>query len=180
MNNKGKTWLAIAAGTGLAGLVYALWPKNKIPAGAILEPFDIKKYLGKWNEIARLPNQIEKNLVDLTEEYSMNDDGTMKVVTRAYNAVKNKPVEAEGTIKFVGTETRGALKVAYYLPIYLDYNVLDIDDDYRYAMVSGNSLGYLWLLSRENTIPDEISQRFLNKATSLGFEAGKLEWMNSK
>jgi apolipoprotein D and lipocalin family protein len=151
---KQTPWIILAAGAGIAGLSYALWLKKKIPASAIVDPFDMGRYLGKWNEIARLPNAIEKNLKDLTEEYSQNDNGIFKVVTRAFNAEKNKPVEATGTIKFKGRATRGQLEVAYFLPIYLDYNVLDIDENYQYALVSGSGLGYLWFLSREDHIPD--------------------------
>ncbi|MES2456290.1 MAG: lipocalin family protein [Bacteroidota bacterium] len=149
-----------------------------MPAGAIVDPFDKDKYLGKWNEVARLPNIIEKDLRNLTEEYTPNEDGTIHVVTRAFNPVKNKVVEATGTIRFRGRQTRGQLKVAYYLPIYLDYNVLDIDDAYQYALVSGKSMGYLWLLSRESSMPEEMKQRFLVKAAGLGFEISKLEWMD--
>jgi len=135
-------------------------------------------YLGKWNEVARLPNLIEKDLRDLTEEYSLNEDGTINVVTRAFNPVKNKAVEATGTIKFRGAETRGELEVAYFLPIFLDYNILDIDGDYQYALVSGSSLGYLWLLSRESSMPEEMKQRFLGVASGLGFDISQLEWMD--
>ena len=175
---KGKTLIAIAAAAGIAGIAYSLWPKKKVPASAIVDPFDKEKYLGKWNEVARLPILIEKDLRDLTEEYSLNEDGTIKVVTRAFNQTKNKPVEATGTIKFKGAETRGQLEVAYCLPIYLDYNVLDIDDNYQYALVSGSGMGYLWLLSRESSMPEEMKQRFLQKAIALGFEISKLEWMD--
>lgn len=175
---KKQNWLiAMAAGAGAAGLAYALWPKNKIPKGAIVQWFDKHKYMGIWNEIARLPNRIEKNLKNLTEEYLLNDDGTIKVITRAYNFEKNKPVEAEGRAKFVGADTCGQLKVSYFLPIYLDYNIIDIHAGYQYAMVCGNSFDYLWILSRGNTIPDEIRERFLAKATALGFDVAKLEWM---
>jgi apolipoprotein D and lipocalin family protein len=175
---KRTTLIAIVAGAGLAGLAYAFWPKKKIPVSALVDPFDIDRYLGKWNEVARLPNAIEKNLRDLTEEYSQNEDGTIKVVTRAFNAEKNKPVEVTGTIKFKGRKTHGQLEVAYFLPIYLDYNVLDIDDEYRYALVSASGLGYLWLLSREVHIAEDIQKRFLDKAEGLGFDTGKLEWMD--
>ena len=100
---KKEKWLiAAAAGVGAAGLAYALWPKNHIPKKAIVEPFDKTKYMGLWREAARLPNRIEKNLKDLTEEYSLNEDGSIKVVTRAYNFDKNKPVEAAGKAKFTG------------------------------------------------------------------------------
>ena len=172
-----NTLIAVAAGAGIAGLIYALWPKNKIPKDAIVEPFDKHKYLGLWNEIARLPNRIEKNLKDLTQNYTLNDDGTIRVVTRAYNFDKNKPVEAMGTAKFTGPDTRGQLKVAYFVPVSLDYNVLDVDAKYNYAMVSSNSLDYLWILSRENSIPHEIRERFLHKAAALGFDISNLEWM---
>ncbi|RYZ40953.1 MAG: hypothetical protein EOP49_29205, partial [Sphingobacteriales bacterium] len=67
---KSKAWIGIAAAAGVAGIVYAVWPKKKIPAGAIVEPFDKQRYLGKWNEVARLPNLIEKGLRNLTEEYT--------------------------------------------------------------------------------------------------------------
>ena len=98
---KKQNWLiALAAGAGAAGLAYALWPKNKIPKGAIVQPFDKHKDLGLWNEVARLPNRIEKNLKNVTDEYSLNDDGSIAVITRAYNFDKNKPVEAEGKAKF--------------------------------------------------------------------------------
>ncbi|SDE63825.1 apolipoprotein D and lipocalin family protein [Mucilaginibacter pineti] len=175
---KGKAWIGVAAAAGTAGIAYALWPKKKVPASAIVDPFNKEMYLGKWNEVARLPNLIEKDLRDLTEEYTQNEDGTIQVVTRAFNPIKNKPVEATGTIKFRGAETRGQLEVAYYLPIYLDYNVLDIDDNYQYALVSGNSMNYLWLLSRESSMPEEMKQRFLQKATALGFDISRLEWMD--
>jgi len=175
---KKEKWLiALAAGATAAGLAYALWPTSNIPREAIVQPFDKKKYMGLWHEVARLPNRIEKNLKNLTETYSLSEDGTIKVVTRAYNFDKNKPVEATGKAKFAGPETRGKLKVKYTLPISLDYNVLDVDAKYRYALVSGNSLGYLWILSRENTIPDEVRERFMAKATNLGFDVDKLEWM---
>jgi len=175
---KKEKWLiALAAGAGAAGLAYALWPKNKIPKSAIVQPFDKQKYMGLWHEVARLPNHIEKNLTSLTETYSLNDDGSIKVVTRAYNFDKNKPVEAEGRAKFAGADNRGKLKVAYYLPIFLDYNVLDIDEDYQYALVSGNSFDFLWIISRENGIPDDMKTRFLDKAVTLGFDVTKLEWM---
>lgn len=175
---KGKALVGVAAAAGVAGIAYALWPKKKVPASAIVEPFDKERYMGKWNEVARLPNLIERDLRDLTEEYLLNENGTINVIARAFNPVKNKPVEASGTIKFKGAETRGQLEVAYYLPIYLDYNVLDIDDTYQYALVSGNGIGYLWLLSRESSMPEEMKQRFPQKAAGLGFEIDKLEWMD--
>ncbi|MBS1529764.1 MAG: lipocalin family protein, partial [Bacteroidetes bacterium] len=92
MEKKEKWLVALAAGAAAAGITYALWPKSKIPNSAIVQPFDKSKYMGKWNEVARLPNNIEKKLKNVTDEYSLNADGSIKVVTRAYDFDKNKPV----------------------------------------------------------------------------------------
>ena len=165
---KKENWLIpLAAGAGvaaIAGAAYSLLSKD-IPKGATaVQPFDASRYMGRWNEIARLPTRIEKNINQLTEEYSFNDDGTMKVVTEGYDFRKNKWREIEGTIKFARNEDVGMLKVSYLGPFYVSYNVLDIDADYQYALVSGSGLDYLWLLSKENTIPDDIKEQFITKA----------------
>jgi apolipoprotein D and lipocalin family protein len=175
---KKEKWLiALAAGVGVAAVTYSLLPSKNIAAGATpVKPFDKYRYLGKWHEIARLPNFIEKNVNQLTEEYSLNEDGSIKVVTRAYHIKKKVWKEFWGVIKFAGAEDVGMLKVSYLRPIYANYNVLDIDDDYKYALVSGSGLGFLWILSKETTVPDDIKKRFLNTARTIGFKVNELEW----
>ena len=113
----------------------------------------------------------------LTENYSLNENGTIKVVTNGYNVKKNKWTQATGTIKFAGNEDVGMLKVSYLGPFYVSYNVLDIDPDYGYALVSGSGLDYLWILSRNKSIPDQIKAQFLYKAAAIGFSIEQLEWV---
>ena len=175
---KKEKWLiALAAGAGVAAVTYKLLSRD-IPKGATpVQPFDKDRYMGLWYEVARLPNLIEKNLRKVTEEYSLNDDGTMKVITKAYNIKNGKLKEASGKIKFAGAPNVGMLKVSYLGPVYLSYNILDIDADYRYALVSGSSLNYLWILSRETKLPGNIKAQFLNTAKSVGFDVSKLEWV---
>lgn len=169
--------IAAAAGIGAAALTYQLLSRD-IPKGAkAVTPFDINRYLGMWYEIARLPSRIEKNLNQLTEEYSLNPDGTLKVITRAWHTKHCEWVLADGKIKFAGAKDVGMLKVSYFGPIYFAYNILDIDDDYKYAMVSTSNRDYLWLLSRETDIPTKIKKRFLTKALAIGFDIAALEWM---
>ena len=134
--------------------------------------------MGKWNEVARLPNLIEKNLRNLTEEYSLNEDGTIKVLTRAFNAEKNKRLRLQERSNLNGCRNAWSIGSCLFLPIFLDYNILDIDDDYKYALVSGSGFSYLWLLSRENSMPEEMKQRFMQKAALLGFDINKLEWVD--
>ena len=170
--------ISLAAGAGVAGLAYALWPKSKFSAAMAVSPFDKKKYMGTWHEISRIPNMLQKNLRDVTEEYKMTESGSIQVTTRAYHTEKNKPVAITGKMKFSGLQKTGKLKVAYFLPIYMDYNILSIDDEYKYALVAGNDFDHLWVLSRDTTIPEDIKTTFLEKATALGFNVQHLKWMS--
>ena len=174
---KEKWLLTTLAGAGIGAIIYSLLSKD-FPAGAVpVKPFDMNRYLGKWYEIARMPNAIEKNLKNLTEEYSSITDDKFSVVTKAYHTKKNKWKEATGTIKFAGPDDVGMLKVSYFGPFYLSYNVLAIDADYRYALVSGSGLDYLWILSRDLTVPDDVKSQFLSIAWKIGFKVEELEWV---
>jgi apolipoprotein D and lipocalin family protein len=175
---KDKWLIALAAGAGVAAVIYSLLNKKDIADNTTLvQPFDKDRYLGKWYEIARLPSRIEKNIKDLTEEYLLNNDGSIKVITRGYNVKSDKWKTFEGRMKFAGSEDVGRLEVSYFGPFYLAYNVLNIDADYNYALVSGSGLGYLWILSRGKTIPAKLRKQFLHTARVIGFETDKLEWV---
>lgn len=151
---------------------------HTIPEGAnAVIPFNKQKYLGKWYEIARLDYKQEKNLNNTTAEYSMNNDGTIKVFNRGYNVVTDKWEEAIGKAKFVKNEDIGMLKVSFFGPFYSGYNVIAIDPDYKYALVAGESLEYLWILSREQTIPGDVKENYLTKAQKIGYNTSDLLWV---
>ena len=171
------TKLIIPISLGVLGFLLFNSCTPKIPKGAVaLSNFDSEKYLGKWYEIARLDFRFEKDLNNVTADYSKKANGAIKVLNRGFNSKKNKWVEAEGEAKPVGDKEVAKLKVSFFKPFWSGYNVIDIED-YTYALVAGDSLNYLWILSREKTIPDEIKERFLNKATGIGYDIQKLVWV---
>ena len=151
---------------------------STIPEGVVaIKPFDKAKYQGKWYEIARFDFKFERNLNNTTAQYSINDNGTIKVVNRGYNYEKKKWEEATGVAKFVRESDIAMLKVSFFRPFYGGYNVIAIDNDYRYALVCGNNLSYLWILSRETSIPEDIKQNYLAYANKLGFNTSDLIWV---
>ena len=151
---------------------------STIPEGVTaVKPFNISKYLGKWYEIARFDFRFERNLNNTTAQYTVNNDGTIKVVNRGYNYEKMKWEEATGIAKFVGESDVAMLKVSFFRPFYGGYNVIAIDNDYKYALVCGNKLSYLWILSRETTIPEDVKQNYLAVAKRLGFNTSALIWV---
>lgn len=148
-------------------------PKNV----AAVNNFDKQKYLGKWYEIARFDFSFERNLNNTTAEYSANPDGTIAVVNQGYNTKKQQWKQARGKAKFVGPETIGMLKVSFFGPFYAGYNVLAVDPDYQYALVAGKNRDYLWILSRQTTLPESVKKDYLQIAERHGFDTGKLLWI---
>ena len=161
----------IASAALLAGCV-------GVPQG--IEPvrgFDLDRYLGKWYEIARLDHSFERGMTRVTAEYSLRDDGGVRVVNRGFDATEGAWDEAVGKAYFVADEDQGYLKVSFFGPFYGAYVVFELDPDYRYAFISGPDRSYLWLLARTPDIPETVRQRFVERATELGFDLGELIWV---
>lgn len=159
-------------------IMTGLYSCDTIPDGALaVQPFDKERYLGKWYEIARLDFKYERDLNNTTAEYSLNDNGTIKVDNKGYNTKKGEWNQAIGKAKFVGEENIAMLKVSFFGPFYSGYNVIAIDDEYKYALVAGESLKYLWILSRETNIPVEIKEKYLKIAEEIGYNTADLLWI---
>lgn len=149
-----------------------------IPKGATaVTPFEKEKYLGKWYEIARFDFRFERNLNNTTAQYSVNENSTIRVDNQGYNTVREEWTQAIGKAKYAVDENTAMLKVSFFGPFYSGYNVIALDDDYRYALVAGKSLRYLWILSRETTIPEEIKERYLKIAGDIGYNVSDLIWV---
>lgn len=170
-------------GIGIFGIlaVFLFRSCKTIPKKAVaITPFEVEKYLGKWYEIARFDYRFEKNLKNTTALYSLNNDGSIKVVNRGYDYKTNKWKEAEGKAKFVSSPDEAKLKVSFFGPFYSGYNVVAIEGNYKYALVAGKNLSYLWILSREKTLPANIKQNFLLEAKKIGYDVEELVWVEQE
>jgi len=173
---KSKYIAPVLLGAGVALALYSCG--STIPKNAVaVSNFDKAKYLGKWYEIARLDFKYEKGLNNVTAEYTANNDGSIKVDNKGYDAKKDKWKESIGKAKFVKTNNVGMLKVSFFGPFYAGYNVIAVEDNYKYALVAGESLKYMWILSREKTIPESVKANFLIKAREIGYEISDLVWV---
>lgn len=160
------------------GLIIVLKSSSAIPKNAkAVNNFDAKKYMGVWYEIARFDFRFEKNLNNVSAQYSLNEKGTVNVLNSGYNYEKNEWKKAEGRAKFRGDKNKAELKVSFFGPFYSGYNVVAIDENYRYALIAGKNLEYLWILSRTKNIPEEIKLNYLQIAKDIGYDTSKLVWV---
>lgn len=135
--------------------------------------FNLNKYLGVWHEIARMDHRFERGLTDVTAEYTLQDDGTIRVLNSGFKSKTGKRSQIIGHAKT--TQTAGLLRVSFFWRFYSDYRVMMLDDDYQWALVgAGNSGKYLWILSRETTLPDDIMNRILDEAKRRRYDTTKL------
>ncbi len=146
-------------------------PENVTP----VEGFQLDRYLGTWYEIARLDHSFERGMSRVTAQYSLREDGGVRVLNRGFLAEKNEWKEAEGKAFFVDRSDRGFLKVSFFGPFYGSYIVMDLDkENYQYALVSGPNKSYLWILSRTPTMDRATLDRLIATARTAGFETDKL------
>lgn len=147
-----------------------------IPEGVTpVDEFKLDRYLGKWYEIARLDHSFERGLSRVTAEYSLRDDGGVKVINRGYLAEEGKWKEAEGKAFFVNEPNQGYLKVSFFGPFYGSYIVVALDrENYEYSLVCGPDKSYLWILSRTPTMDEGTKNALIAKAKALGFPTEQL------
>lgn len=164
--------------SALAGFALLTQSCATIPQGAeVVKSFDMERYLGTWYEIARLDHRFERNLENVTAHYAMNSDGTIKVTNSGFKSTSNEWKQVTGKAKPAGKPGEGKLKVSFFGPFYGAYNIIALDEQYKYALVACNNLKYLWILSRETSIPEDIKQQFLATAKSIGYDTSSLIWV---
>lgn len=140
-----------------------------------VDNFKVEKYLGKWYEVARLDHSFERGLTHVTADYSLRDDGGVRVLNRGYSEKGKTWKEAEGKAYFVGRRDQGYLKVSFFGPFYGSYIVFELDHDgYQYSLVCGPNKSYLWILARSPQIEQELKNVLIAKAAALNFQTNEL------
>lgn len=139
-----------------------------------VKDFELNRYLGKWYEIARLDHSFERGLDNVSASYSMNEDGSVKVINRGWDIEEMRWSEAEGKAKFVEAANIGHLKVSFFGPFYGSYVVYYLEPDYSVALVSGYNSNYFWILSRTPELEPDQLDRYVQLASDAGFAIDEL------
>ena len=165
------SWLLLACSllSGCLGLPQGVEP---------VDNFQLQRYLGRWYEVARLDHSFERGLDKVTAQYALRNDGGISVTNSGRSIKTGKMQQAEGRAYFVESPDLGHLKVSFFGPFYGSYVIFELDSDYQYAFVAGNSTDYLWLLARTPEVSQELLNRFIARASQLGFDTDKLILVN--
>lgn len=154
-------------------LVAQLLPNAPVPA------LDLTRYSGEWHEIARFEQWFQRKCErDVSATYTLHPDGTIGVLNRCRTR-DGTLAEAEGVARQAGAP--GALEVSFapawlaWLPwVWGDYWIIDLDPDYRWALVGGPSRDYLWILSRSPTLDAATMSAMVESARARGYDVARL------
>jgi apolipoprotein D and lipocalin family protein len=148
----------------------------------VVPSVDLNRYVGTWYEIARLPNSFQKKCVgDVTANYTLLDDGTVKVVNRCRKE-NGEMTEAEGKARRPSKDAPSSkLEVRFapgwlsWLPfVWANYWIVDLADDYSYAVVGEPNREYLWILSRTPKMDETVYERILERMKAKGYDTAAL------
>lgn len=141
-----------------------------------VEQVDLGRYMGKWYEIARFDHKFERGLQGVTAEYTLEDNGKIKVVNSGYrDSLDGEFRMAVGKAKIPNPGEPGKLKVSFFLFFYGDYYILELDRvNYSYVLIGSSSDKYLWILSRTPQLSREKLDFLLKRAEERGYDTEKL------
>ncbi len=142
----------------------------------VVGELDLQKYLGTWYELARYNHRFERGLVGVTANYSIREDGKIKVLNTGYKKMLDgKFSEATGKAFVPDPELEPAkLKVSFFWNFYGDYFVLELDENYQWAIIGSSSDNYLWILSRTPQLEPELYNELIEKVKLRGYDVSEL------
>lgn len=140
-----------------------------------VRPFDLQRYKGEWFEIMRLDHSFERGLTNVTATYTVRNDGSVGVLNKGFDRKSCRWKEADGRAVFQGAPDTASLSVTFFWPFAGGYHVAALDQqDYSWALISGPSKNYLWILARQPNLSADIRNRLVDKARSMGFPVDDL------
>lgn len=133
---------------------------------------DLDRYMGDWYEIARFDHPFERGLVEVRTRYTQYPDGRIEVLFTGVQLHNDRRKQVRGKVR---TTTRpGCLRISYFWFFYSDYHVMELGDEYDWALVGSRSSKRLWILSRTPRLPAHTLNRILRLAERRGYDSGRL------
>lgn len=137
---------------------------------------DLSRYAGTWYEIASYPQRFQKGCTATTAVYTLEEDGKIQVVNRCNrDSLDGRETVARGKVRVVDRESNAKLKVSFFWPFWGAYWIIDLDPDYRYAVVGHPKRKYLWILSRTRSMDPSVYAGILERLTAQGYDISRLQ-----
>lgn len=152
-------------------------------APQVVGEIEVEQYMGLWYAIASIPTTFELQCVQgTTAEYVLLENGRIEVTNTCYDAEGNID-RAVGRAWIPNRKEPTKLKVSFvrFLGFWLfpgAYWIIDLDPDYRYAVVGHPSYRYGWVLSRTPALPQETLDGIIERLEAQGYDFGSFRMID--
>jgi apolipoprotein D and lipocalin family protein len=166
--------------TLLAGLVLASCATQLPEFGEEEEPLravgyvDLDRYMGRWYLLANIPYFAERGNLAPYVEYTRRADGLIDDKYTARESFEAPPFTKDGMIEVTNPITQAEGRITFLAPLWQDYAVLFVDDQYRYSIIGHPSRDYIWFFAREPRLPDDMYQAMLAVARANDFDTSRI------
>lgn len=158
-----------------AGCAPSTTERLRLPALQTVARVDLARYLGTWHEIASFPQRFQRGCTGTTATYTLRADGEIDVLNRCRKgSLDGEESSALGRARVVDRATNAKLEVSFFRPFWGDYWVIDLSDDYTFAVVGHPSRDYLWILARAPVMAEATYQGILTRLQAQGYETSRL------
>lgn len=136
---------------------------------------DVNRYAGKWYEIASFPQRFQKGCRCTTAEYGVSDKGYLTVNNQCRKG-DGKISGIKGKAFVVNGSNNAKLKVQFFWPLKGDYWIIDLAEDYSYAVVGTENRKYCWILCRTPKMEPTVLNEILTSLRNKGFDTNLLAY----
>ena len=166
---------SLLAGLVLAGCTATTTERLKLPALETVASVDLARYAGTWYEIASFPQWFQRGCTATTATYALRSDGLIDVVNQCRKGSTDGPLaSAHGRARVADLETNAKLQVSFFRPFWGDYWIIDLGAEYEYAVVGHPGRDYLWILSRNPSMPDDAYRAIVRRLAARGYDTSRL------
>ncbi len=159
--------LLLLAAAVLSGCGQSTTERLELPPLQAVAAVDLPRYMGTWYEIANYPHPFQEGCTATTANYTLRDDGRVDVLNRCRKGgLDGELDEANGLARVVDAQSNAKLEVSFFRPFWGDYWVIELAEDYRYAVVGHPGRDYLWILSRTPVMAAEDYQGIVERLAS--------------
>ena len=170
-----KLRFLVALVLAATGCAESTTQRESLPPLQTVERVELDRYLGTWYEIASYPQRFQKGCTGTTATYSLRDDGRIDVLNRCRkDALDGKLDEANGLARVVDDKSNAKLEVSFFRPFWGDYWIIDLGQDYEYAVVGHPGRDFLWILSREPQMSDAAYQAIITRLEEQQYDTTRL------
>jgi apolipoprotein D and lipocalin family protein len=136
---------------------------------------DPEHYLGRWYEIARLPNRFQENCSAATSDWTRQSNGQFDVVQTCHIGTPTGPAKIwRGAGRVVDPST-SVIRIGFFGGfLHMDYRILDRADDYSWCILTNGNPKFVWIMSKRPNMPPAQKTVIVARAKRLGFNISAL------